>query len=131
MGVAVGNPEARRSRTSRDCSFVVNATVAEVGHLDAGFDEMLALRVGDDLIRRPVLFGALEISLCAAAGKSVLHDDALGVVHAHGRRNVPSQQEVELADQLGRDDPAVRYADEVFRNSKFVATSGRLKPPTP
>lgn len=54
----------------------------------------------------------------AAARESFLHDDALRLSHALGRRDVPAEQQLRLIDEFWRDNPTVTEARDVFAEAE-------------
>src|SRR5262249_42735130 len=88
--------------------------MTEVWHLNSRFDDMLAFGPDQVLVEYPMLFSSQGVGLRAAAAEGVLHDDALRPPHALGRRFVPAEQQIDLVDELRRNDRAVVKARQVF-----------------
>lgn len=86
---------------------IEEAAIAKVGELEAQFHKVLSVRPAHHLVQLKVFLGVHDVLLRATAGECVLHDDLGSVGDADGRVVLPADQELELAQPVGRRRPAV------------------------
>ena len=101
---------------------IVEAAPAEVGHLEAALEEMLAVDVGGRLGEIEVILGRALIGLRSAGRERVEHHDVKAGMQADGRPGLVPDQQPEFVEQ-----PPGQHAARAHDDLRLV-TRGRPRP---